>query len=123
MTLALSSEAPFLDLLWTMLMAFFLAFFVYVLIMVFRDLFPRVDISPLAKTGWVALVLAFPIAGALAYLISQSSSMGQRRLQQQGVAQLSMDAHLHSLSGSDSYRGVRDVTRTRQAMTGPIRPA
>lgn len=123
MTLALSSEAPFLDLLWTMLMAFFLALFVYVLIVVFRDLFPRDDIGALGKTGWVALVLVFPIAGSVAYLVSQSAAMGERRLQRQGATQLRRDAHLQSLSGNGSYRGVRDSVRTSQVMTGPMRPA
>jgi Phospholipase_D-nuclease N-terminal len=122
-TLALSSEFPILDIFWTMLLAFGLGLLLWTIVLVFRDLFGRSDIGAWGKTLWVALVLFFPIAGSLGYLISQSKAMGERRLRARGDTDLRMDSYLHTASLDDGYGGVRDVTRTTQAWAGPIRPA
>ena len=123
MALALNPAYPFLDLFWTMLMVFGLAVLLWTIVVVFRDLFGRSDIGAGRKTLWVLAVLVFPIAGSLVYLISQSEAMGKRRLQREGSTDLRMDSYLHTVSGDDEFRGVRDVTRTSQAWSGPIRPA
>jgi hypothetical protein len=123
MTLALDPGYPLLDLLWTMLMVFGLALFFYTLVVVFRDLFGRADLSAWGKTGWTAFVLVLPLAGSLTYLISQSGAMGKRALRRAGATQLRMDAYVRSVSGDGGYRGIHDVTTTREAMTGPMRPS
>ena len=124
MALALSSSYPILDLFWTMFLAFGLALFVYTLIVVFRDLFGRADLSAWAKTLWVAGLLFFPLIVSLGYLISQSSAMAERRLRREGgvETQLGSDVYLHGASAGGSFRGVRDVTYTSEAWAGPIRP-
>lgn len=122
MTLSLSSDYPLLDIMWTMLLAFGLGLFFYTLFFVFRDLFGRQDISAWGKTAWVVFVLVLPLVGSLSYLISQSGAMGERRLQRMGASQLRMDAYLHGVAGSEEYRGIHDVTYTREAWTGPMRP-
>jgi predicted membrane channel-forming protein YqfA (hemolysin III family) len=118
-----ASQYPLFDLFWTMLLFFGLAVLVWMIVVVFRDLFTRTDIGAGGKTLWVLAVLVFPIVGSLVYLISQSEAMGERRLQRRGADDLRMDSYLHTVSHHDSYRGVRDVTRTTQAWSGPIRPA
>lgn len=124
MTLAALNPAyPLVDLFWTMLMVLGLAVLLWTIVVVFRDLFGRADIGAGRKTLWVLAVLVFPIVGSLAYLIKQSDAMGARRLQRQGASDLRMDSYLHTVSHDDSYRGVKDVTRTTQAWSGPIRPA
>ena len=123
MTLALSSEFPLLDVFWTMLLAFGLGRLLYTIVVVFRDLFGRSDIGAWGKSLWVVLVLVLPIAGSLGYLISQSTAMGERRLRARGGSDLRMDAYLHTVSGEGGYGNVKDVTRTSQAWSGPIRPA
>jgi hypothetical protein len=120
--LAAKSEYPILDIFWTMLLAFGLALLLYTVVFVFRDLFGRTDLAAWGKTVWVVVVLLFPIAGSLGYLISQSAAMGERRLAREGDTDLRVDAYLGEVSGG-GFRGVRDVTRTSQAWSGPIRPA
>ena len=44
------------------------------------DLATKAADSAWAKTGWVVLVLFLPIIGALVYLASQSTAMGERAL-------------------------------------------
>lgn len=123
MILSLSSDYPLLDILWTLLMAFGLALFFYTLFFVFRDLFRRDDVSGWGKTGWVVFVLVLPLIGSLSYLISQSGAMGERRLHQLGSSQLRMDAYTQSVAAGNEYRGIHDVTYTREAWTGPMRGA
>jgi Phospholipase_D-nuclease N-terminal len=122
-TLALNPDYPLLDLLWTMLMVFGLALFLYTLIVVFRDLFGRDDLSAWGKTGWTVFVLVLPLVGSLTYLISQSVAMGERALRRAGATQLRMDAHVRAVTGDGAYRGTRDATTAREAMTGPMRPS
>ena len=120
---ALNPDYPFVDLFWTMLMVLGLAVLGWTIVVVFRDLFTRTDIGAGRTTLWVLAVLVLPIVGSLVYLISQSEAMGERRLQRQGGNDLRMDSYLHTVSGADDFRGVRDRTRTSQAWSGPIRPA
>jgi len=118
--LAVNPSYPILDIFWTMLMAFFLGLFLYTLFVVFRHLFGRTDIGAGAKTLWVVVVLVFPLAGSLGYLISQSDAMGQQRRASRGATDLRMDSYVNGISGNGGYRGVHDVTRTSQAWAGPI---
>ena len=120
---ALNPAYPLVDLFWTMLMVLGLGVLLWTIVVVFRNLFGRSDIGAGRKTLWVLFVLLLPIIGSLSYLISQSEAMGKRRLQQQGADDLRMDSYLHTVSGDGEFRGVRDVTRTSQAWSGPIRPA
>jgi Phospholipase_D-nuclease N-terminal len=119
MALALSSDFPILDILWTIVLAFGLGLLLWTIIVVFRDLFGRGDIAAWVKVLWVLAVFVFPIAGSLAYLITQSPAMGERRLARDGATDLRMDSYLHDRSGAGSYRGVRDVTRSNQVWSGP----
>ena len=122
MTLSLDSGYPLFDVMWTLLMAFGLALFFYTLFFVFRDLFQREDVSGWGKTAWVAFVLVLPLIGSLSYLISQSGAMGERRLRRMGATQLRMDDYVHGAAAGNEYRGIHDVTYTREAWSGPIRP-
>jgi hypothetical protein len=123
--LALSSSYPILDIFWTMLLVFGLGVFLYTLFVVFRDLFGRADLSGGGKALWVVGLLVFPLIASLGYLISQSAAMAERRLAREGGAatQLRSDQYLHTVAGDGGFRGVRDVTRSNQAWSGPIRPA
>ena len=119
MTLALNADYPLLDLFWTMLMLFGWGLFFYLLVVVFRDLFDRDDLSGWGKAAWVVGVLVLPLVGSLVYLASQSQSMGERRLQRMGATQLRMDSYTRSVAGDGGYRGVYDLSADRQARSGP----
>jgi Phospholipase_D-nuclease N-terminal len=123
MTLALSEDFPLQDLIWTMLMVFGFALYLYLLFVVFRDLFGRADVSAWGKTGWVLLTLVLPIIGPLIYLVSQSAAMGERELQRDGATDLRMDDYERSVTGDGQFHGLRDEAALGRTMGGPIRPA
>jgi Short C-terminal domain/Phospholipase_D-nuclease N-terminal len=54
----------------------------WLLIIVFSDLFRRHDISGWGKALWVIALLLFPYLGVFIYLITQSTGMAERNLQQ-----------------------------------------
>ena len=54
----------------------------WLLIIVFSDLFRRHDISGRGKALWVIALLLFPYLGVFIYLITQSSRMAERNIQQ-----------------------------------------
>ena len=54
----------------------------WLLIIVFSDLFRRHDISGWGKALWVIALLLFPYFGVFIYLITQSTGMAERNLQQ-----------------------------------------
>jgi Phospholipase_D-nuclease N-terminal len=122
-TLALNPDYPLLDLLWTMLMVFGLALFLYTLVLVFRDLFGRADLSAWGKAGWTVFVLVLPLVGSLTYLISQSAAMGERALRRDGATRLRLDAYTRSVTGDGGYRDIHETVTAREAMTGPMRPS
>jgi len=54
----------------------------WLIIIVFSDLFRRHDISGWGKALWVIALLLFPYLGVFIYLITQSSRMAERNIQQ-----------------------------------------
>jgi Phospholipase_D-nuclease N-terminal len=123
MSLALSEDFPVLDMFWTLLLVFGWGLFLYVLFVVFRDLFDRDDVSTWGKVGWVVLVLVLPVIGSLVYLASQSREMGERELRRKGATVLRMNAYERSVTGDGHYRGLRDEATLHRDMTGPVRSA
>ena len=61
---------------------FFFVVLLWLLFIVFSDLFRRHDISGLGKALWVIALLIFPYLGVFIYLITQSTGMAERNLQQ-----------------------------------------
>ena len=83
---ASSSSYPLLDFFWTMLEFFLWVIWIWVLIMVFMDIFRSHDLSGWGKAAWFLFVLIIPLVGVLVYLIARGGSMHERavtRAQQQ----------------------------------------
>ena len=74
----LATSYPFLEVLWTMLIFFGLVIWLYLLFVVFSDIFRRHDESGWVKVLWIVFVIVLPFAGVLIYLIVESSGMDAR---------------------------------------------
>jgi hypothetical protein len=73
-----SSSYPLLNAFWTMFEFFLWVIWIWVLIMVFLDIFRSRDLSGVAKALWFVFVLIIPLFGVLAYLIARGGSMSER---------------------------------------------
>ena len=65
---------PLLDIFWTILIVFLWAIWIWILIMVFIDIFRNPDMSGWAKALWFLFVLFIPLIGVLVYLIVEGGS-------------------------------------------------
>jgi Phospholipase_D-nuclease N-terminal len=73
------SSYPLLNIFWTMFIFFLWVIWIWILIMVFIDIFRSHDLSGGAKALWFLFVLFIPLIGVLVYLIARGGSMGERR--------------------------------------------
>ena len=76
------SSYPLLNVFWTMLEFFLWVIWIWILIMVFIDIFRSHDLSGWAKALWFLFVLFIPLVGVLVYLIARGGKMQERAARQ-----------------------------------------
>jgi hypothetical protein len=69
-----------LGVFWTMLEFFLFFVWIWLLIIVFADIFRSHDIGGFAKALWVVFVVILPFLGILVYLIARGGSMQERAM-------------------------------------------
>ncbi len=79
---ATTSSYPLLNLFWTMFEFFLWVAWIWILIMVFIDIFRSHDLSGWAKALWLIFVLVIPLIGVLVYLIARGGEMQDRAARQ-----------------------------------------
>jgi Short C-terminal domain len=75
----IAADYPFLDVFWTMLIFVMWVIWIWIVVLVFMDLFRRSDVSGWGKAGWSLFVILLPYLGVFVYLITQGRGMGERR--------------------------------------------
>jgi len=79
---ASSSSYPLLNIFWTILEFFLWIVWIWLVVMVFFDIFRSHDLSGWAKALWVLFVVIIPFIGVLVYLIVRGGSMHERAIRQ-----------------------------------------
>ena len=64
----LAADFPFLDVMWMMFIFFAWVIWIYLLIMVFADVFRRHDLTGWAKAGWTLFVIVLPLILSLIHI-------------------------------------------------------
>jgi len=90
----------FWQVIWTMFIFFMWVIWIWLLIVVFSDLFRRHDCSGWAKAGWSVFIICLPFLGVFVYLIAQGKQMGERRMAEVQAAQSDMDQYVKSVAAS-----------------------
>jgi general stress protein CsbA len=96
----IAADYPFLDVLWTMILFFTWVAWIWILIVIFTDLFRRRDVSGWGKAAWVVFLIVLPFLGALVYLIAQHDGMAQRQADAARGQKAEMDEYVRSVAGS-----------------------
>lgn len=96
----LLSSYTFLDVMATMLVFFFWVLWLWLLFVVFADIFRRQDLSGWGKGGWLFFVIILPYLGTFVYLISQHDGMTSRTLEQQKAQKQQFDSYVRETAGS-----------------------
>jgi hypothetical protein len=93
---------PLLSIFWTMLEIFFFIIWIYLLFMVFVDIFRSRDMGGLAKALWVIFVIVLPFLGVFVYLIARGGKMHERAAAQAQQQQKAFDNYVQQAAGGSS---------------------
>jgi hypothetical protein len=73
-----STSYPLLDAFWTLLFIFGFVLWLWLIIVVFGDIFRNDDLSGFAKGLWVVAIIFLPLLGILMYLIFHGGDTQKR---------------------------------------------
>ena len=119
--MVLAADYPFLDVFWTMILFFCWVAWIWMLIMIFSDVFRR-DMSGWAKAGWCAFVLVLPFLGAFVYLIANGKGLTERRVHDAQVSQANFDDYVRTVATDGGSAG--DIERAKKLLdSGAINQA
>ncbi len=97
-----ASSYPLLNLFWSMFIFFLWVIWIWILIMVFIDIFRSHDLSGVAKALWFLFVLILPLIGVLVYLIARGSKMHEHAARQAQQQDREFRAYVQEAAGSQS---------------------
>jgi hypothetical protein len=98
----LAYDYPLLNIFWTMLEFFVFFLWIWLLIVVFMDIFRSHDMGGVAKALWVIFVIILPFLGVLIYLIARGGSMHERAVAQATQQQKAFDDYVKQTAGSSN---------------------
>jgi len=108
----LAADYPFLNILWTMILFFCWVAWIWMLILIFSDLFRR-DSSGWAKAAWAVFLIFLPFLGALIYLIANGSEMTERRVRDAQASQAQFDEYVKSVAGDGGGGAASEIERAK----------
>ena len=119
--MVLAADYPFLDVFWTMILFFCWVAWIWMLILIFSDVFRR-DISGWAKAGWCLFVIVLPFLGAFVYLIANGKDLTERRVHDAQASQANFDQHIRTVAAGGGSAG--EIERAKQLLdSGAINQA
>ncbi len=95
----IATSYPFLEVFWTMLIFFAFFIWIWLLFIVFGDIFRRRDSSGWVKVLWIIFIIIIPYFGVFVYLIAEHKGMTERAVQQQERNQSEMASYVQSVAG------------------------
>ena len=96
----LASSYPVLDIFLTTLYFFIFIIWLWLLFMVFIDIFRSHDLKGWAKGLWVIGIIIMPYLGVLVYLIFRGGKMHERAAQQAAQQQKAFDQYVKQAAGT-----------------------
>jgi hypothetical protein len=98
--LAATYQYPILDFFLTMLYFFLFVIWIWLLIMVFSDIFRSRDLGGLAKALWAIFIIVVPFLGVFVYLIARGGKMHDRQAQEAAAQQQAFDQYVQQTAGT-----------------------
>jgi Short C-terminal domain/Phospholipase_D-nuclease N-terminal len=98
--LAATYQYPILDFFLTMLYFFLFVIWIWLLIMVFMDVFRSHDMGGWAKALWVIFIIILPFLGVFVYLIARGGKMHERAAAQAAQQQKAFDQYVKQTAGT-----------------------
>jgi ABC-type multidrug transport system fused ATPase/permease subunit len=95
-----SYQYPILDFFLTMLYFFLFIIWIWLLIMVFMDIFRSHDLGGWAKALWVIFIIILPFLGVFVYLIARGGKMRDRAARDAAQQQQAFDQYVQQTAGT-----------------------
>jgi hypothetical protein len=102
--MVIAADYPFMDVLWSMIIFFCWVAWIWLLILIFSDLFRR-NVSGWAKAAWVVALIILPFLGTLIYLIAEGKGMTERRIKDAQVSQANFDQYVKQVAADGGSAG------------------
>ncbi len=116
----LASSYPILDIFLTTLYFFIFIIWLWLLFMVFIDIFRSHDLKGWAKGLWVIGIIIMPYLGVLVYLIFRGGKMHERAAQQAAQQQKAFDQYVKQAAGTPGRLHRRPARQAGQCqVAGP----
>jgi general stress protein CsbA len=109
----IAADYPFMDVLWSMIIFFCWVAWIWMLILIFSDLFRR-DISGWAKAAWCLFLIVVPFLGALIYLIAEGKQMTERRVRDAQASQANFDQYVRQVATDGGSAG--DIAKAKELL-------
>jgi general stress protein CsbA len=113
--MVLAADYPFMDVLWTMIIFFCWVAWIWMLILIFSDLFRR-DVSGWAKAAWAVFLIVLPFLGALVYLIANGKEMTERRVRDAAGSQAHFDNYVRSVAKGSDGGSAGEIEKAKQLL-------
>lgn len=101
---------------WSLLWLFLWVIWLWMLIVVFTDVFRSPDLSGWEKALWTVFVVILPYVGVLVYLIARGHKMGEHAAQQARTQEAQMRQYVQSVAGS-SASTAEEISRLHDLQT------
>jgi signal transduction histidine kinase len=98
----LAYEYPLLNIFWSMLIFFGFFLWIWLLVVVFTDIFRSPDLSGGGKAAWFIFVLVVPLIGVLIYLLVRGHKMEEHAAQAAKRQDEEMRAYVKQAAGNGS---------------------
>jgi hypothetical protein len=109
------------DVLWSVIVIFFMVMYLMALFSIIVDLFRDRDLGGFAKALWFLALLVLPLLSMLVYLIARGEGMGTRAVAQAKAQQADMDAYVRSVSSGTN--AADQIARAKELLdSGAITP-
>ncbi len=96
---------------WSMLWFFCFFIWIWLLIMVFSDIFRSHDMSGWVKALWIVFVVVLPYLGVLVYLIARGKEMTQHRIDDAQRMDAAQRQYIQSVAGSGGASAADEIAR------------
>ncbi len=100
-----------LDVFWTMLWFFMFFIWIWLLIMLFGDIFRSDDLSGWGKALWVLFIIILPFLGVLVYLIARGKSMQERAMAQAAEQEKATRAYIQEVSSTGATSSADELAK------------
>jgi hypothetical protein len=99
---------------WSMLWFFVFFIWIWLLILVFSDIFRSHDLSGWAKALWSLFVIFVPYLGVFVYLIARGGKMQEHAAQQAQKQDAAMRQYVQSAAATDGRGAADEIARLAQ---------